>query len=850
MFGRCRRRNACGKLSFEIGKLSASVPQRERPAEALGPRYMMRAALLIAAAILMIAARAPANESKTSDGSMPKEKDGSSWLTLPSGKSPLPPCSVAEWTQHPSAELSQFDLAAINTSQSESGATQFLSLDEGPGSCTGAGAARGHRCEFYVCANRCEPCICRFDQPGDCSCCTTDRYCRHCCSADLGHCRQVDENGNWLCDGACCDVFGLPASGPNAVARFGWWGVDTDGDLLKIGEYQDLESSPFWDIDGLWTDGMSTLDLTLTGLDNEATSARGYHYTPNLTTKLRYDRFLRRWDHDPLTGFDLNGPVAQGPDDRIVSEDLNVGEDYAIRVQRLDLRFQGRLTKNVKWKLNLWGMRKSGERQANATAHCFDINPAPGSQNNTCHVLSQRQTIDWTTLEIQPVVEARFGNAVVEYSRTMRQFGQSDQVVDRTYTRFDFSPSSGEGGPPFVYAFVPENFTQVDRLKISTPLNHVNQFYGNIYVGDTKNEFRGTHRTFYGYDLRVINRAIDDVTLTAYTKLDIQKNELPTEFLTSPPFGIGAGDPARFEPGSLRHPVDYNGIRFGVDSSWRPNRWDRLAVLGGYEYYELGRNFADYETLSGDFTQQDTKVHRINFGPRWKLSRSLNTYIRYKARFIEDPLIGVRENDGEFNTNQPEQDHRVEIGGTWMPSEYFMATALFGIENSWHDSEFANFDEDNYPVTVSLWYAPTKRWSFTGGYAYFSNWIDQDITIGFRQMPTETTEWSYSGTNHLFSIGANYAWTSSVQLVGGLEWNRGNNRFSVPASPAGADWSLLPSFSDVLVETTRINAGIDYRLGPMVDCYFRYVLFDYEDKSELFNSGTAHMFLAGVSAYR
>ena len=58
----------------------------------------------------------------------------------------------------------------------------------------------------------------------------------------------------------------------------------------------------------------------------------------------------------------------------VVTEDLNVGEDYAIRVQELDAKFQGRLTDNLKWRLNLWGQRKFGERQANAVAHCFNIN--------------------------------------------------------------------------------------------------------------------------------------------------------------------------------------------------------------------------------------------------------------------------------------------------------------------------------------------------------------------------------------------------------------------------------------------------------------------------------------------
>jgi predicted porin len=207
----------------------------------------------------------------------------------------------------------------------------------------------------------------------------------------------------------------------------------------------------------------------------------------------------------------------------------------------------------------------------------------------------------------------------------------------------------------------------------------------------------------------------------------------------------------------------------------------------------------------------------------------------------------VREEDGKFNTNQPEQQHLVEMGGTWSPTSNFMVTSLLGVESSWHNSEFADFNEDNYPILFTVWYAPSNRLSLTTGYAFLSNWIDQDITIGFQDNPTETTQWNYDGYNQLFNISANYAWTPTTQLVGGFEWDRGSNVFSVPPSPAGANWSALPSFSDVIVETTRINVGIDHEFTPAMNAYFRYVYFDYEDESSDYGSGTANMFLAGLT---
>lgn len=716
-------------------------------------------------------------------------------------------------------------------------------------------------------------CNCRvrpLDQWSVCDlhCGTTSGPDSHGCECAMGNC-YLTEDGRWVSNDAMCDVWGSPVYGPNTAVRFGWWGVGTDGSLNKTGEFQDLRSSPFWDVDSISSDGVRTWDITLSGLDNEANDARVYYFGPSLSARLDFQRYLRRWDHDPLTGYDRDNPVPPGPDDNVVSEDLNVGEDYAIRVQELDTKFQGRLADNLKWRLNVWSMRKFGERQSNATAHCFNINaPAPaGANGNVCHVLSQRQTIDWLTVEIEPVIEARFDDITVEYSRTMRGFGQDDGAIDRQYTRFGFTPASGTLGPDFNYAIVPESFTQIDRLKVDARLTEYNQLYANLYHGDTKNDFRNTHREFNGYDLRLINSAMDDVKLIGYTSRYEEENDFPPFFLDAPPLSPAPVPPATtsYDENSLRHPVDYTRTRAGLKGSWQPfgdrgprhsnyGLWDGTSLASGYEYYLLERDFATYNTALGPFTEPDTKSHQIEFGPSTRWSRSLDTYVRYKIRFIEDPLIGVREFNGRFNSNQPEQVHLTEVGWTWTPATNFMTTTQVSFINSWHDSEYADFSEDNYPMVFTMWYAPTQRLNLTSGYAYYSNWIDQDITLGFTTpdvpvppVRTETTQWSYSGENHLVNFGANYALTERVQLVGGYEWNRGTNVFNVPPSIAGADWSLLPFLADVIVETQRVTAGVDWQPYRDTNVYLRYVYFDYDDLSEGLYTGTAHMALAGVT---
>jgi hypothetical protein len=371
------------------------------------------------------------------------------------------------------------------------------------------------------------------------------------------------------------------------------------------------------------------------------------------------------------------------------------------------------------------------------------------------------------------------------------------------------------------------------------------------------------NREFSGFDLRLINTRFDRMRLTGYASMHDENTSFPPFFLDAPP--LAPAD--NYDANSVRQPIDRTWTRAGIRGSWQPFADPCCAPYGlrhgtslvsGYEYYQLERKYAVYNTTPvppGPFMQPDTITHQIEFGPTTRWSRSVDSYVRYRVRFVDVPLIGVSEYSdddpdvqGLFNSKLPEQEHIVDVGGTWMPATNFMATAQVSLVNRWHHSQYADFTEDDYPITFTMWYAPTHRWSFTGGYAYTSNWIDQDITLGSNRgdpTETETTRWNYAGENNMFNINAHYAVNPCVQLLCGYEWNRGNNVFGVPPSPVGADWSLLPSLSDVIVETQRLTAGADWQPRPNMNLYMRYILFDFDDISSGLGTGTAHMALAG-----
>ena len=95
-----------------------------------------------------------------------------------------------------------------------------------------------------------------------------------------------------------------------------------------------------------------------------------------------------------------------------------------------------------------------------------------------------------------------------------------------------------------------------------------------------------------------------------------------------------------------------------------------------------------------------------------------------------------------------------------------------------------------------------------------------------------------------FNLGR-FGWSPTVQLVAGYEYNFGNNRFNVPPSPVGADWSQLANFSDVKIEQNRVTAGADWQPTENTTLYLRYIYFDFDDIASGYQSGTTHMGLAG-----
>ncbi|MHB8901634.1 MAG: hypothetical protein ACYC6Y_23010, partial [Thermoguttaceae bacterium] len=414
----------------------------------------------------------------------------------------------------------------------------------------------------------------------------------------------------------------------SVAARFGWWFVEANGAPTKVGEYQGLGSSVFWDVDQLSSDGRQTLDLIVTGLDNESTHLDLTFFDPRLSTELDFQRYLHRLDHDPLTNL---GAIGSG--EEIVGEDLDVGADHAIRIQDLKLVLKDDLTETTKARVNFHVLRKAGERQSNTMQHCADFGP---NCTRSCHVTGRQQRIDWLTVKVEPVVESKVGPVRVEYSRPMRFFSQNDQLLTADYGDFHIYGMQDE-----VYAVVPESFSQTDRIKLNIPLGDATDLYTTSYIRDTENKSRQTHRKSYGYDVRLTNRSYDGVKLTAYTTLNDQTNQHVPFYLPEEETAL-AVPTSVIPPYGIRTPINYFRKTIGADAGWSPftqgSTLSGLSVTAGTEYGRIDRKYAAYvvqipESPPGPVYDEDrTDYVSGSLGTSLRWSPQLETFVRYRIR--------------------------------------------------------------------------------------------------------------------------------------------------------------------------------------------------------------------------
>jgi hypothetical protein len=247
-------------------------------------------------------------------------------------------------------------------------------------------------------------------------------------------------------------------------------------------------------------------------------------------------------------------------------------------------------------------------------------------------------------------------------------------------------------------------------------------------------------------------------------------------------------------------------------------------------------------------------------------------------------LLDNGNSNGTYNTLLPQQDNLVEIGGTWLPTKELVCNATVGIEQahtnipdpaSVGNGTPINFTENSFPYNISLAYTPMcGKWTFSGGYADYTDFISQLITLGddyvtgpsFVSPSTATpanvnpltTRWGYMGDAEVFDLGVTYRWSKDVKLTAAAQYTHGVDTilplgtYVTPSvggtkGPMTYNLSNLPGASQVIVDTVRVQAGVDWQVREHLSTFFRYQYYNFDDPTQPYNSGIVNGFLVGLN---
>ena len=92
------------------------------------------------------------------------------------------------------------------------------------------------------------------------------------------------------------------------IARAGIWAVQSSGSPTKVGEYQNVtQSSPMFDVEGIWSNGERSIDFSASGSDNDTDIGRLRYYGPGVSADLGYERFDHQLDAHDYAGWNFGG---------------------------------------------------------------------------------------------------------------------------------------------------------------------------------------------------------------------------------------------------------------------------------------------------------------------------------------------------------------------------------------------------------------------------------------------------------------------------------------------------------------------------------------------------------------
>ncbi len=559
-------------------------------------------------------------------------------------------------------------------------------------------------------------------------------------------------------------------------ATTGYHHYTVKGNRGKVGEYEVLDSGFDASFYAKGRTGNTYFDITGEILDeDDQTYSLNIDANRSFRSELLYKRFRHFLDADPLLNQDSAYNYNPDRSNGITVEEIKASNTF--RVPSLPF---------LKFNADYRSYNKRGHRQATTISKC-----------GQCHVSSKSRRVNTSTNDMTVGVEAKGGTATVSYQHMWRSFNE-----DGTAPRINYGP----GASTFLargfesYSRVPDSKLRVNKLKIRTFLPFTSHLYASYQWGEKTN--RDTHHTI---DFRNIAARLSKY-FSRFVSCDVFYSRYTSD--SDVPDGI-----------------DSERERGGIDFNVHLLKKTNLKLTYMWEDIERS-NFAEGSTYK--------ERYRISFNRR--ITRKLRFHGKYERTRTDDPFVRVDSTYSNIiQTSLPRNEDELFLSVNWhVRHNLSLNTSLLFSkgQNSHYD-----VDENRFELTLSLWYAPTERFSLLASYSMIDTEIDSDAvfkTYHDRDIKSLLIydEIPYDDRCQSWFLSASYLISPKVSLTGDITYIVSNADFDT-----NLDNQNIGEFSDLDISRIETSFGITYLYSKTISLYATYMYREYDDHEQEYLEG-------------
>ncbi len=520
---------------------------------------------------------------------------------------------------------------------------------------------------------------------------------------------------------------------------------DNSGAPERVSEYDVLRQGVLGRLGArLWGDqGLLRFDAQAQygGTSKDQLYLGDLNYARWLKVHVKYLRFPRRLDHDPLSYVDAASGI--GGTFVVTHTDYDRSARYGLTRGQLESDVEVAPPSMPALRLFASHRKESreGVRQSLTTSHCA-----------TCHVVSYGRGVKESTRDLSAglrLVLSRFG---VEYSYLDRRFAEHAAALTNVYER-GVQPAtladvflnrlqydSRAGALPF--DLTPASSKQTHVLKARVTLPGDASASGTLTRSKVANRDTNVGYTYTGGTGRLvipIGRKL--VVRGGMRKYEIQADDVFVDIVeqvspAGPTAGLtyAAAYPTFGSPDYVRKSaLSRTPTELGLDLTWTPLR--RTSVQAGYAWEEIQRT---------SFDVQKTTTSTLTLRGRSRPWKHVEARTRFEYDWVTDPFVNARAalpavlqpyqspNNLPFTglqyyqmydsrradlTSFPTRRARFDQSGAWSPSPRISLNAHYRLDSSSNDKlNFSTWSRMAHALGAEIWVAPADRWSLMAGY--------------------------------------------------------------------------------------------------------------------------------------